>query len=111
MLILSIILGIAVFYFFKSYGLIAIVVSGLVAGVIAKGPIGGLMAGFTVAFLSAVVFLIPIPSPLEIFGLATSVTGYSIAEIDPFKLTISIFSISGVLAGTIAGLVGGVIRR
>jgi len=83
----------------------------LVAGVIAKGPIGGLMAGVTVALLGAVVFIIPIPSPLEMFGFATSITGHSIAEIDPLKLTISIFSISGVLAGTIAGLVGGVIRR
>lgn len=111
MLILGIIIGLGVFYFLKSYGLVAIIAAGLVGGIFAKGPVSGLLAGFAVALLSAVVFIIPIPSPLEMFGLAMSITGHSIAEIDPLKLTISIFSISGVALGTAAGFIGGVIRR
>ena len=111
MLILGLLVGVAAFYFLKSYGMIGVAVSGFLAGIVAKGPISGLLAGFATALLCAVIFIIPLPSPLELFGVATSITGHTIAEIDPLKLSISIFSISGVLIGTVAGLIGGAIRR
>ena len=111
MLILALLVGVAAFYLIKSYGMIGIATAGFLSGIVAKGPINGLIAGFVTAILCAVIFIIPIPSPLELFGIATSITGHTIADIDPLNLAVSIFSISGVLIGTVAGLIGGVIRH
>lgn len=111
MLIIALLVGMVAFYFLKTYGMIGIAIAGFLSGIVAKGPLNGLLAGLVTAVLCAVIFIMPIPSPLELFGLATSITGHTIAEIDPLKLTVSIFSISGVLIGTVTGLIGGIIRH
>ena len=110
-MIIALLVGMALFYFLKSYGLIGIAAAAFVSGFVAKGPVNGLLVGLAISLIGAVIFVIPFPSPLELFGLAASVTGYTIADIDPLGLAISIFSITGVLAGTVAGFAGGLIRR
>lgn len=95
----------------KAFGIFGIIGSALVAGILAKGPLKGALVGFATALISIFVFVMPLPSPFELLGLAASATGYSIADVDPLNLIISVFSVSGVLVGTAAGAIGGIIRR
>jgi hypothetical protein len=111
MIIIGLLVGVFVFFMLKSYGVLGMAIAGFLAGLTAKGPLNGLLAGLVTALLGTIIFVIPIPSPLELFNMTSAITGHSIAGLDPLGLAISIFSITGVLASTIAGAVGGLIRH
>lgn len=113
-LVLGVIIGLIILFFLKNFALLGALIAGLVAGIVAKGPIAGTAAGFSVALLGFFLFSassLAAGGFLSGFENGVNITGFAIQNVEPISFFKSIFGISGVAAATIAGLVGGFIRR
>ena len=111
MFVLAIVVGLIVLFFLKELVLLGPIIAGLLAGVIAKGPIKGSIAGLVVALIGAIILTVSGIAANAFSGNFT-MTGLTFFDTtEPLSLAKTIFSIGGVAIGTVAGLVGGLIRR
>ena len=109
-LVLGIIIGLIILFFMKNISLLGAIIAGLVAGVVAKGPVSGVFAGFVVAVLGIFIFSASSFAAGSIIG-SMDITGFAIQEIEPISLLKSVFGITGIAACSIAGFIGGFIRK
>jgi len=110
-MLLGVVVGLIIFFFLKDV-FFAPIVSGFVAGFLAKGPISGVIAGALVILLG--VFLSSLSSLTAISvlnSLNTSITGFSFANVEPLDLVNSLLSVKGVVSAAAAGLIGGFLSK
>ncbi len=108
MFILAIIIGVAALLFLSGFSFLGPLIAGFISGVIVKGPIAGLVAGFSVALIG---YLLTTTSSITAFAvLGTNMTSFP-QGVEPVSLIKTAFGITGVAVATVGGFVGGLLRR
>ena len=108
MIVLGIIVGVIAIFMLGNYAFLGPLISGFIAGIIAKGPIAGLIAGMLVALVG---FALTATSSITAFAVLGANATNLTTNLEPMSLIKTIFGISGVAIATFGGFVGGLIRR
>ena len=107
MIVLGIIVGIIAMFMLGNYSFLGPLVSGFIAGIIAKGPVAGLIAGMFVALIG---FALTATSSITAFAVLGA-NATNLTHMEPISIIKTIFGISGVAIATFGGFIGGLIRR
>ncbi len=109
--VLAIMIGLTILFFLKELILIGPMIAGFISGIISKSAITGFFAGLFVALLAALIFRGDFIGSFEFFKGA-GITGFAFYEtIEPIPFVRAIFGITGVVAATAAGFIGGLISK
>ncbi|MCD6575736.1 MAG: hypothetical protein J7K73_01090 [Nanoarchaeota archaeon] len=108
MFVLAIIVGVAAMFFLSGFPLFGPLLAGFISGLIAKGPIAGLLAGFFVALAG---FFLTTTSSITAFAVLGSMNLTNISSVEPVSLIKTVFGITGVAVATAGGFIGGLLRR
>lgn len=107
--ILGVIFGLIVLFLLNSMSFFGPLTAGFIAGIVAKGPIAGLVAGLLVALIG---FFLTTTSSFTAFAVLGTMNLSNVSHnVEPVSLFKTVFGISGVAIATFGGFIGGLIRR